>query len=46
MCFWRTPRGFAKKDQTFLRGLSHEMDLAFDDMHGQFKAQIGDAASC
>jgi hypothetical protein len=21
-----------------LKGLSHEMDLAFDDMHGQFKA--------
>ncbi len=21
-----------------IKGLSHEMDLAFDDMHGQFKA--------
>ncbi len=21
-----------------LQGLSHEMDLAFEDMHGQFKA--------
>ncbi len=20
----------------YLKGLSHEMDLAFDDMHGQF----------
>jgi hypothetical protein len=28
-----------------LKGLSHEMDLAFDGMHGQFKAKIGDAAS-
>jgi hypothetical protein len=29
---WR--RFFAP--QTTLKGLSHEMDLAFDDMHGQF----------
>jgi len=28
-----------------LKGLSHVIDLAFDDMHGQFKAYIGDAAS-
>ncbi len=28
-----------------LKGLSHEMDLTFDDMHGQFQAQIGDEAS-
>jgi hypothetical protein len=25
-----------------LKGRSHEMDLAFFDMHGQFKALIGD----
>ncbi len=29
----------------YLKGLSHEMDLAFDDMHGQFYAKIGYAAS-
>jgi hypothetical protein len=28
-----------------LKGLSHEMNLAFEDMHGQFYALIGDAAS-
>jgi hypothetical protein len=28
-----------------LKGLSHEIDLDFDDMHGQFKALIWDAAS-
>ncbi len=31
-----------------LKGIFHEMDLAFDDMqfmHGQFKTLIGDAAS-
>ncbi len=28
-----------------LKGLSHETDLAFDDMHGQLLAYIGDAAS-
>ncbi len=28
-----------------LKGLSHEMDLGFDVMHGQFKAWIWDAAS-
>jgi hypothetical protein len=27
-----------------LKGLPHEMDLAFEDMHGQFQAFIGEAA--
>ncbi len=30
---------------TDLKGLSGEMHLAFEDMHGQFQALIGDAAS-
>jgi hypothetical protein len=33
------------RDKNHFKELSHEMDLAFDDMHSQFKASIGYAAS-
>ncbi len=41
---WYTPGQYVAELSTHfflierLKGLSHEMDLDFDDMHGQFKA--------
>jgi hypothetical protein len=38
--FWRRGSAgtFSGSDKGNLKGLSHAMDLAFEDMHGHFKA--------